>query len=223
MKRTKTGFAAAVFILLLLGSLHAQESAKGNARQFVYRQQNAPDYRVIYSRDGQGLMIAYRFGDQSRYQKDVSCRRDIATGSLDWCETFPPGGVRRYEFAPKAVRVTQPDGRASVHPLDAVAHPELLDAVCAFVATGGASQRVLYLSQDNDSFSTQGFVMSRGREEKATTPAGTFPCVQVKLALDFPIGLFFSLDFLVARDVEYPFVVKGRTTSGGDFQLVGIE
>jgi hypothetical protein len=178
---------------------------------------------VTQTREEHRLTILYRYGQEIPESGDVRCVRNLKTGRLESCETFLHGGLRRYEFAEKEVKVTLPGGRASTHRLTTIAHPQLLDAICAFVAGGSDSQKILYISQA-ESFGTQGFVMTREGRERVTTPAGKFECFKVKLTLDSRIGaLFFRLDFLVASDGQYPYVVKGHTSGGGDFQLVGID
>lgn len=223
MKLKTVAYLITSVSLLIPGDLFPERMAGWSTRQLTYRQDNGPAYRVSQTRDERRLTIGYRYGSESRQPPDVSCVRTLKTGRLESCETFSQGGGRRYEFGEKEVKVTLPGGRVSNHPLTTLAHPQLLDAVCAFVASGRDSQKVLYISQA-ESFSTQGFVMSREGRETVTTPAGTFECSKVKLVLDSRIAsFFFRLDFLVASDGLYPYIVKGRTSSGGDFQLVGIE
>jgi hypothetical protein len=198
-----------------------QDSGQAARRQFIYRQEKGSEYRVVQAREGARLTVQYLYADQKSYQNDGLYVRNLSTGQLESCELVRPAGTRRYEFTPTQVTVTRPGKAASTHSIARGAHPELLDAICAFVATGKASERVLYVF-NSDSFRTQGFEMKRIGTRQVATTAGTFDCVVVRLSLDFPAGLFFSLEILVAPDAEYPFVVSGRTTTGGAFQLVQI-
>jgi len=250
MKEKTIRYLVTALLLMAPHDLFAETPAATSTRHLRYRQDNGPAYRVTQTREEDRLTILYQYGkeipDSSaagfrrgsppnspqngeslnrglHQAPDVRCVRNLKTGRLESCETFFHKGSRRYEFAGKEVKVTLPGGRLSTHRVTTVAHPQLLDAICAFVASGRDSQEVLYISQA-ESFGTQGFVMTREGRERVTTPAGTFECFKVKLTLDSRIGaLFFRLDFLVAGDGHYPYIVKGHTSSGGEFQLVGID
>ncbi len=202
----------AVLALGIIAAAAAQERCGSISRVFVYRQQRGPDYRVNVIREPDRYAVSYRYGEQRAYQRDSEVVRD-GSGLLVSCVLPRTGGERRYDYVAGSVTVAQPGRPASTHTIETGAHPELLDAICAFVATGKDRERVLYIF-DRETFATQVFVMSRRGTETATTPAGTFDCVKVKLALGFRAGLFFSLDFLVAMDDVYPFVVTGRTRTG---------
>ncbi|MFB3905017.1 MAG: hypothetical protein ACE15E_16320 [Acidobacteriota bacterium] len=216
-------YVVTVLSLLVPGELFPEKPADWSRRLLVYRQDNGPAYCVTQTRDQNRLSIAYQYGNQNHQVSEVRCIRDLKTGRLQSCEIFSQGGSRRYEFSEKHVQVTRPGGGFSTHRLTTAAHPQLLDAVCAFVAGGRDFQEVSYISQA-ESFATQGFVMTHEGRQIITTPAGTFECSKVKLTLDSRLGaLFFRLDFLVAEDSRYPYIVKGRTSRGGDFQLVAID
>jgi len=224
MKTARIANTLTVLLLLTAGESFAQKPGGWSARRLIYRQEIGSEYRVTQTRDGRALRIRYQYDDKGNQGlPEVSCLRSLETGRLESCEALHRGGLRRYQFTDEEVKVTLSGGRVSTHRLTATAHPQLLDAICAFVASGSESQKVLYIAQGSESFSTQGFVMSREGRQTSTTPAGKLECVKVKLALDFPMGLFFRLDFLVAPDRDYPYIVQGRTTTGGNFQLIRIE
>lgn len=222
MRLKRFAYVLTAVSLLVPGNLFPEKPADWSRRQLAYRQVNGPAYCVTQTRDEQRLTIAYQYGKENQDSRDVRCVRDLKNGRLHSCESLSEEGSRRYEFSEKDVTVTLPGGRVSTHRLQTAAHPQLLDAICAFVASRRDSQEVAYISQA-ESFGTQGFLMTREGREMVTTPAGTFECSKVKVTLNSRIGaLFFRLDFLVAGDSQYPYIVKGRTWRGGDFQLVGI-